>query len=198
MRLAVFASGGGSNFKAILEAVAEGRLPAEVRLLVCNKPGIGALAHAEAASVPAVVLNPAAFADEAAYTTALLAVLEQHGVDTIALAGYLKKIPRPVVQAFRGRIVNIHPALLPKFGGPGMYGLHVHCAVLAAGEAVSGPTVHLVDEEYDTGAILLQREVPVLPGDTPESLAARVLAVEHQLYPEALCLLAQSLPTDSR
>jgi phosphoribosylglycinamide formyltransferase-1 len=190
MQLAVFASGSGSNFKAILDAVAGGHLPANIRLLVCNKPGIGAIAHAEAAGIPVAVLNPAAFTDQAAYVTALLARLHEQNVDFIALAGYLKKIPLPVVQAFRGRMVNIHPALLPKFGGPGMYGLHVHRAVLAAGEAVSGATVHLVEEDYDTGAIVLQREVPVLPGDTPEALAARVLAVEHQLYPEALRLLA--------
>jgi phosphoribosylglycinamide formyltransferase-1 len=125
----------------------------------------------------------------------MLSMLRDHGVNFIALAGYMKRVPRSVVVTFRERIVNIHPALLPRHGGAGMFGIHVHEAVLAAGEKQSGATVHFVDEEYDHGRIIMQRAVPVLPDDTPQSLAERVLAVEHVLYPEALRRIAEA---DSR
>jgi phosphoribosylglycinamide formyltransferase-1 len=117
-------------------------------------------------------------------------------VDFIALAGYMKRVPARVVAAFRGRIINIHPALLPRFGGSGMYGTRVHAAVLASGDTVSGATVHFVDEEYDHGEIILQERVPVLKTDTPETLAARVLAAEHEIYPEALRRLAAQQKED--
>jgi phosphoribosylglycinamide formyltransferase-1 len=133
------------------------------------------------------------FADDDTFTRAMLDALRSHGIDVVVLAGYMKKVPPQVVAAFRNRILNIHPALLPRFGGPGMYGLRVHAAVLAAGETESGATVHLVDEEYDRGAILLQRRVPVLQGDTPELLAARVLEAEHALYPDALRLVVEHI-----
>jgi phosphoribosylglycinamide formyltransferase-1 len=193
MRLAVFASGSGSNFQAILEAVAAGTLPAEVVLCVSNKPTAYALERAAAHGVPTAVLDPRSseFTGEDDYTARLLETLARHRVNFIALAGYMQKIPVAVVGAFRGRILNIHPALLPRFGGKGMYGKHVHRAVLDAGEGESGATVHLVDEEFDTGPIVLQRRVPVQAGDTPETLAARVLTVEHRLYPEALRLFAE-------
>lgn len=193
MRLAVFASGSGSNFQAILDAVSAGTLPAEVVLCVSDKPTAYALERAAAHGVPAALLDPrdAAFTDEADYTARLLETLARHRVNFIALAGYMQKIPVAVVDAFRGCILNIHPALLPRFGGKGMYGKHVHRAVLEAGERESGATVHLVDAEFDTGPIVLQRRVPVRAGDTPETLAARVLTVEHRLYPEALRLFAE-------
>ena len=120
----------------------------------------------------------------------MLNLLHEHGADFIVLAGYMKRVPREVVRAFRDRMVNIHPALLPKHGGKGMYGLHVHEAVIAARERLSGATVHYVDEEYDHGRIVLQRSVPVFAEDTPETLAARVLEVEHTLYPDAIRQLA--------
>jgi phosphoribosylglycinamide formyltransferase-1 len=121
-----------------------------------------------------------------------LVELSQRSVNFIALAGYLKKVPVGVVHAFRNRIVNVHPALLPSFGGPGLYGQHVHEAVLARGCKVSGATVHIVDEEYDNGPIVLQRCVDVQDDDTPETLAAKVLKIEHQIYPEALQLFAKN------
>ncbi|HLA64069.1 MAG TPA: phosphoribosylglycinamide formyltransferase [Rhodothermales bacterium] len=193
MRLAVFASGGGSNFGAILDAVAAGRLPAEVVVLVADREGIGALARADAAGVSSIVLPPSAYPDATAFGEALLAALDAHGADFIALAGYLKKVPEAVVARFRHRMLNVHPALLPAFGGHGLYGRRVHEAVLAYGAKVSGATVHLVDAEYDTGPVVLQACVPVEDGDTPETLAARVLGQEHTLFPEALSLFAQGL-----
>ncbi len=191
MRLAVLASGGGSNLGAILAAVADGRLPARVALVVTDRPGAGALDRAAAAGVPSVVLAPADFPDADAFGRALLDALDHHGADFVALAGYLKKIPAAVVERFRHRMLNVHPALLPAFGGHGLYGRRVHEAVLAYGARVSGATIHLVDAEYDTGPVVLQACVPVLDTDTPETLAARVLVEEHRLFPEALRLFAE-------
>ncbi len=187
LRVAVFASGGGSNFQAL----AENALTYSVTLVVCNRSKAGVLDRAHTLGVPAHVLSPRAFESEKLYSDVLLELLHVEKIDLIALAGYLCKIPAPVVEAFWGRILNIHPALLPRFGGKGLYGRRVHKAVLEAKEAFSGATVHFVDEEYDTGPILLQKKVPVLSGDTPDSLARRVLAVEHQIFPEALDLIAQ-------
>lgn len=191
LRLAVFASGGGSNFQALIDAVERGDLACEIRLCVSNRETAGALDRARQAGIAAVVLDPATFADEDAYTSALLGVLDKHEVDFVALAGYMRKIPSAVVRTFRGRMLNIHPALLPAFGGKGMYGRRVHEAALAHGVRWSGATVHLVDDEYDTGPIVLQEPVPVLPDDTPEALAARVLEAEHRIYPEAVRLFAE-------
>jgi phosphoribosylglycinamide formyltransferase-1 len=191
LRLALFASGGGTNVQAILDAVADGTLDADVRLLVSNTPGAGALRRAERAGVPTAVLDPDAHDGPTAFGEALLTVLGEHGADFVALAGYLRRIPSNVVEAFRGRITNVHPALLPAFGGAGMYGRRVHEAVLAYGAHWTGATVHLVDETYDTGPVVLQEPIPVLPSDTADTLAARVLRVEHALYPEALRLFAE-------
>ena len=187
LRVAVFASGGGSNFQAI----AENALSYRVALVVCNRSRAGVLDRAKALGVPTHVLSPRAFESDTLYANTLLELLHTEKIDLITLAGYLCKIPAPVVESFWGRILNIHPALLPRFGGKGLYGHRVHKAVLEAREAISGATVHFVDEEYDTGPILLQRKVPVLPDDTPDSLAERVLAVEHKIFPEAIELIAQ-------
>ncbi|MGH2567415.1 MAG: phosphoribosylglycinamide formyltransferase [Bacteroidota bacterium] len=191
MNIAVFASGRGSNFEAILNAIQQQRLAARVSLLVSNKAETGALALARTHGIPALHLSPQQFPDEEAYVDRLLDVLSEHHAELIALAGYLKKIPSRVVKRYRNRIVNVHPALLPKYGGPGMYGIRVHEAVIAAGERVSGATVHLVDEEYDRGPTLMQQTVEVAPHDTPETLAAKVLTIEHRLYPEALRAFAE-------
>ncbi|MFT5144966.1 MAG: formyltetrahydrofolate-dependent phosphoribosylglycinamide formyltransferase [Rhodothermales bacterium] len=192
MRLAVFASGGGSNFQAIIDAVGSGRLDLEICLCVSNKEDAGAIERARKSGIPCLVEDPQSYSDQSEYESCLTDALASHGIDFIALAGYLRKIPSSVVNAFRHRMVNIHPALLPAHGGAGMYGQRVHKAVLAAGEGFSGATVHFVDEEYDTGAIILQDTVPVLPTDTPQALAERVLDVEHRLYPAALSLLSHS------
>jgi len=186
MNIGVFASGRGSNFQAILNAIQGGALPARVTLLLSNKSDAGAMEIARSCSIPAVHLSQKQFPDEAPFAAAMLSVLKAHDVQLIALAGYLKKIPAIVIREYRNRILNIHPALLPSFGGHGMYGHAVHEAVIASGAKLSGATVHLVDEEYDHGPILLQKSVPVEAGDTPETLAARVLTVEHEIYPLAL------------
>ncbi len=186
MNIAVFASGRGSNFQAILNAIQRGRLPARVTLLMSNKSNAGALELARTHGIPALYLSPLQFSSEEVYADRLLEALSEHHVELIALAGYLKKIPARVIERYRNRIVNIHPALLPKFGGTGMYGIHVHEAVIAAEEKISGATVHVVDEEYDRGPILMQQTVNISPDDTPETLAAKVLSIEHELYPQVL------------
>lgn len=190
MRLAFFASGSGTNAGAIFDAIERRQLPAEAVLLVSDRPNVGALDRARARDVPTAVISPDDFADEGDFARALLDVLAQHEADTVALAGYLRKIPDPVVWAFGGRMLNVHPSLLPAFGGAGMYGRRVHEAVLAYGCRLSGATVHFVDAGLDTGPVVLQEAVEVHPDDTVETLAAAVLAVEHDLLPRALRLLA--------
>jgi len=189
--LGIFASGRGSNFEAILEAIREGRLDAEARLLLSDKRDAGALSVAKNYGVPTAVVSKTDFTSRELFVEAMLSTLKDHGVDFIALAGYMKKVPDEVISAYRNRIVNIHPALLPAFGGKGMYGHHVHQAVLDQGCKVTGVTVHIVDEAYDHGPIVAQRCVQVEEGDTSESLAARVLKTEHKMYAEALQLFAE-------
>lgn len=191
MNLAIFASGRGSNARAIVEATFAGVLSARVRLILSNNSGAGALEVAHEFNVPDVHLSRRLFVSDEEYENALLNVLRDHDVDFIALAGYMKKVPSRVVKEFRNRIVNVHPALLPNFGGEGMYGLNVHEAVLRSGAQESGATIHIVDEEYDRGPIVLQRSIPVYPDDTPGMLAARVLEVEHRIYVEALQAFAE-------
>lgn len=191
--VAVFASGGGTNLQALLDTFGPDGHPdasARIALVVTDRPGVRALERAEAAQVPTRVLPPKEFEGAGAFAAALLDVLDEHRVELIALAGYLRLVPEAVVRRFRGRIINIHPGPLPTFGGPGMYGHHVHEAVLKAGVAVSGPTVHFVDERYDTGPIIAQWPVPVRAGDTADTLAARVLKYEHRLYPAVLRAVA--------
>lgn len=184
-RLAVLASGSGSNLQAIHDYL-DDRGPeakVELALVVSDRASAGALTRAEGWSVPAVHLPK----DR---NDTLDALLEEHSITHVALAGYLRLVPADVVRRFHGRMLNVHPALLPAFGGPGMYGQRVHAAVLAAGARVSGPTVHFVTEHYDEGAIIAQWPVPVRHDDTPESLAARVLAVEHRIYPWCVSAVA--------
>jgi len=190
MNIAVFASGRGSNFQAILNAIDDGRLPAVVTLLVSNNSNAGAMELARSRNIPAIHLNQKQYSSAQLYEEQLLQLLTRYKVELIALAGYMKRIPTVVIDRFRNRILNVHPALLPAFGGAGMYGIHVHEAVLASGAKVTGVTVHVVDEEYDKGPIVMQKCVDVLDDDTPESLAARVLPVEHELYPRAIAAFA--------
>jgi formyltetrahydrofolate-dependent phosphoribosylglycinamide formyltransferase len=194
--VAVFASGGGTNFQSLLDHRSDGG-DGRIELLVTDRPGIGALDRAANAGVSSrVVPVKGRPADAVALET--LEILENHGIQVVLLAGYLRLVPPLIVQAFPRRILNIHPALLPAFGGKGMWGHHVHQAVLASGATISGPTVHFVDEKYDTGSILAQWPVPVLPEDTPESLAARVLKVEHILYPRAADHLCRAVEGKER
>jgi phosphoribosylglycinamide formyltransferase 1 len=192
LNIAVFGSGRGSNFQAILRAIDEGRITgARIALVVSNNSTAGILDVARLRSLPAVHLSQKQFASEDLFADALLDKLRALETDLIVLAGYMKRIPARVVAAYRNRILNIHPALLPKHGGQGMFGIHVHKAVLAAGDRESGATVHLVDEEYDHGLVVLQKAVPVFPDDSPETLAARVLKVEHEIFPLAVSLFAE-------
>ena len=190
LALGIFASGRGSNFQAVLKAIQEKRLDAEIRLLLSNNADAGAITTANENNIPVTVISSRDFSSRHLFVDAMLSVLNQHGVQLITLAGYMKKIPTEIISAYRNRIVNIHPALLPSFGGKGMYGHHVHEAVMEQGCKVTGVTVHVVDEVYDHGPIVAQRCVPVEENDTAETLAARVLKVEHQLYPEVLQLFA--------
>ena len=186
-RVAVLASGGGSNLQALLDYLDErgGSRRADVALVVSNKPGAGAIARARTRGIPTAIVS-----GKAADAAPLEALLDQHRIDLVVLAGYLRLVPPAITRRLRGRIMNVHPALLPAFGGPGMYGERVHEAVLARGARISGPTVHFVDEQYDHGAIIAQWPVPVFDEDTPQSLAARVLRVEHVLYPRVIDAVA--------
>jgi len=184
VRLAVLVSGGGTNLQALLDALRESPL-ARVARVISNRPDAGALARARQAGVPATVLRDPGDAAE------LLAALGD--AHLVVLAGYLKLVPAAVISRFRGRMINIHPALLPDFGGPGMYGRRVHAAVLASGAKESGATVHFADEEFDRGAIIAQEKVHVEPGDTPDTLAARVLEAEHRLLPRVVLDLARRI-----
>jgi formyltetrahydrofolate-dependent phosphoribosylglycinamide formyltransferase len=188
---AVFASGGGTNLQALLDREGKGALWT-TRLLVVDREGIGAIERAQRAGVPVCHL-PVAKRDPAELGAATMAALRAAHVEVIFLAGYLRLLPPAVTSAFDGRILNVHPALLPDFGGKGMWGRAVHEAVLRAGVARTGVTVHFVGERYDEGEILAQWPVPVLPGDDPPTLAARVLEVEHLLYPLAAQRLCRAL-----
>lgn len=188
MKVAVFvgSKGRGSNLMALQIACQTGRLPAEIVLVIGTKAEAPALERARQAGLPTAVVAPGE-----TYDQRLLAALEAAGAEVIALTGYMRKLPETLVERFHYRILNVHPALLPAFGGKGMYGHHVHEAVLAYGCKVSGCTVHFVDSEYDTGPIILQRVISVEESDTPDTLAARILPAEHDAFIEALRLLAE-------
>jgi len=192
LNIAVCGSGRGSNFKSVLDAIASGRLRyCRIVIVFSNNADAGIFEHARRQGIPVLHWSRKMYATDDAYSAAMLAALREARADLIVLAGYMKFLPAPIIAAFKHRILNIHPALLPSFGGTGMYGLHVHRAVLAAHEPLTGATVHIVDEEYDHGPIVIQRTVPVLASDSPESLAARVLEMEHYILPEAIRLIAE-------
>ena len=183
MQVAVAVSGRGTNLEALLQGLGPDA-PARVVLVLSNRADAPALDRAAGRGIATLTLRDHADGGE------WLSALERHRADLLVLAGYLKLVPAEVIDRYRGRILNVHPALLPAFGGLGMYGRRVHEAVLASGARESGATVHLVDEVYDRGAILGQARVPVLPGDDPETLAARVLEAEHRLLPAAVLAAA--------
>lgn len=184
VRVTVLVSGGGTNLQSLLDALHDSPI-ARIARVISNRPDAGALERARKAGVPAAVLRDAK--DPGELLTALA------DAQLVVLAGYLKLVHPSVVARFRGRMINIHPALLPNFGGPGMYGHHVHEAVLASGARESGATVHFVDEEFDRGRVIAQERVPVEPGDTPDTLAARVLEAEHRLLPRVVLELARQM-----
>jgi len=186
LRVGVLGSGRGSNLQALLDAAARPGYPARVVVVVSDKERAQALERARAHGVAAVWLNPKDFADRAAYDAALGRLLEEHRVGLVCLAGFMRILTPELVRAFAGRVLNIHPSLLPAFPG-----LHAQRQALDYGVKVAGATVHFVDEGVDTGPIALQASVPVQPDDTEESLSARILAVEHRIYPEAVRLFAE-------
>ena len=188
-KLALFASGTGSNVRQIHARFAD-RADVQVVCLVCNRPQAPVVAFAREHDIPVILVERSAFQDGIKITQDL----QDLAIDLIVLAGFLWLIPAPLIQAFPGRIINLHPALLPKYGGPGMYGHRVHQAVLAAGEPESGITIHEVNEHYDEGRILFQARCPVLPNDQPDDLAQRIHALEHRHLPAFIDDLLRILP----
>lgn len=184
--IVVFASGSGSNFQSIIDATLTGKINARIVGLISNKHGIKALERAKINTIPTFVISEKEFDSIETYEEKLIEKILFWETDFIVLAGFLRKIPSSLIQKFDKKILNIHPSLLPKFGGKGFYGLNVHKAVIQAKEKYSGCTIHLVSDEYDTGSILAQAKVPVLKTDTPENLATRVLKMEHTLYPQTI------------
>ena len=188
-RIAIFASGAGSNAQKIIDHFSDSdRI--NVSLVVCNKPGAGVLQIAAKEEIPSLVIEKEKFFRGNAYTDEL----QEAGIDFIILAGFLWKIPAALIRAYPGKIINIHPALLPAYGGKGMYGHHVHQAVIDHQEKESGITIHYVDEQYDHGDIIFQAKCPVLASDTADSLAGRIHQLEHQHYPAVIEQLLQSPP----
>ena len=184
--IAVFASGGGSNFKSIHHFVQSGEIPGCIVLTVSNNPDSGAIIYAKKNQISTLVINKGLYPNPVGQRELLIQALVDNNVDLICLAGYMKLLPKSIVQQYKNRILNVHPALLPQFGGKGFYGIKVHQAVIASGAKESGVTVHFVDEEYDHGQIIAQEKIEVLNEDTPETLAERILKVEHELYPQVV------------
>ena len=191
INLVVLASGGGTNLQAIIDNIEAGKLDAQIKAVISNNSKSGALERARNHNIPDIHLSHKQFATPEDFNQRLLSVLKEKETDLVVLAGYMKMISPTVIREYRNRIINIHPALLPSFGGKGMYGIHVHEAVIESGVKVTGVTVHTVDEVYDHGPILFQKCVPVLSDDTPESLQQRVLPHEHEAYSKVIQLFAQ-------
>ena len=191
LNLIVLASGGGTNVQSIIDNIESGKLNAQIKAVISNNSKAFCLERARKHNIPAIHLSHKMFNTKDEFDEKLLSILKENKVDLVILAGYMKMLSPQIIKAYKNKILNIHPALLPHFGGKGMYGIHVHEAVLKSGMRVSGVTVHIVDEIYDHGPIILQKCVPVESDDTPESLAQRVLKTEHQLYSEAIQLFAE-------
>lgn len=184
-RICVFASGRGSNLRAIYDAIEEGRLNCKIEFVLSNNSDSGALEFARNKNIPAFHLSEKKF-HKNSFEDSLLDLLNKYNPDLIVLAGFMKLIPAKVIDLYKNKIINIHPALLPKFGGKGMYGINVHRAVFKANEKFSGVTVHLVNEKYDEGKILYQEVVDISDCDSPEEIASKILSIEHRVYPEVI------------
>jgi len=193
MKLGFLSSHGGSNMQAIIDACKDGRIAASPEVVISNNKDSGALSRAATAGISRYHVSAKALGSEENADREILSILERHAVDLVILAGYMKKIGSNILQKYPDKILNIHPALLPRHGGQGMYGMFVHQAVLKAGEKETGATIHLVNDEYDKGRILAQAKVPVENGDTPESLAKRVLEAEHMLYVDTVAKIAKGM-----
>jgi phosphoribosylglycinamide formyltransferase 1 len=188
LSIAVFASGGGTNLQALIDASKRGTLGCRIAAVLSNNSSAYALLRASHESIPAYHVSSKQYPETERMASRIREILKTHSINLIVLAGYMKLLPTEIVREYRSRIINIHPALLPKYGGKGMYGLNVHKAVLESGDKISGATVHFVDEVYDRGSILIQRTVPVYSNDTPDILAARVLEIEHLILPQAVSM----------
>ncbi len=197
LKLAVFISGGGSNLQAIIDACQDADFPAKIEVVLSNTPDAYGLERAKDAGIPRIIVDHRNFETRADFENAITEELQDYDVDLICLAGFMRILTADFVNAWPEQIINTHPALLPRHGGKGMYGEHVHKAVLKAGELESGCSIHYVIPDVDQGPVILQRSVPVLPGDTAETLAARVLTEEHKAYPEAIRNIAQQRQTQN-
>ncbi len=190
MNIAVFASHGGSDLQAIIDGCKNNQIDARVSVVISNNSDSMALQRAKNEGIDAYHMSAKKFGSEEALAGEILGVLEKHRIDMIFLAGYMRMLHRSILETYRNRVFNIHPALLPKFGGKGMYGMNVHTAVIEAKEKETGVTIHRVDPQYDSGEIVAQTKVPVLKNDTPEILAARVLEREHTFLVEVISDIA--------
>lgn len=191
LKIGVLASHGGSNMQAIIDQIEAGSLDAAIEVVISNNSASGAIERAKRHHLPWAHLSGTTHPERDDLDRAILARLREGGVELVVLAGYMKKIGARTLAAFPGRMLNIHPALLPRHGGKGMYGIHPHEAVLAAGDKESGASVHVVTADYDQGPVVRQRRVPVLPSDTPQTLQQRVLAEEHRIYSEVIADIVQ-------
>ncbi len=189
--IAVFASGSGSDMQSVIDACESGQINGKVVAVIASRPGIFALERAAKHNIPSKVFSVKEYGSPEAKDGAIVEYLRPMGIDLIVLAGYLSIVSKPLLDVYEGRIINIHPSLIPRHCGKGMYGLHVHESVLASGDKVSGCTVHFVDSGTDTGKIIRQVTVPVEDGDTPETLQARVLVQEHKLLPQVVAELCK-------
>jgi phosphoribosylglycinamide formyltransferase-1 len=198
VRIAVLVSGGGSNMQFIINSTKNGILKglAQVVLVISNNPNAYALERARNENIKSVCVERKNFEEEKSFNDSILKELKNAEIDIVCLAGYMRIIGHEIIKTYHGRMLNIHPALLPKFGGKGMYGHYVHEAVVKAREIKSGATVHFVEEKYDAGEIIIQQEVEVFENDSPEDVAKRVLDVEHQIYPKAIKEVIESLIND--
>ena len=190
LHLGFLASHSGSNIQSIIDAIKKNLLDAKPCVIISNNSKAYVLERAKIENIPSYHISSIKYPEQEQLDNAIIEHLDKHGVDTVVLAGYMKLLSKKVIEHFNGRVLNIHPALLPKFGGASMYGMAVHQAVIEAGEIESGATIHIVDSDYDRGRILAQEIVPVFPDDSPEMLAARVLEVEHQIYWKTLHRIA--------
>ena len=193
IKLAVLVSGSGSNLQALIDACAQDDFPAEIAVVISNKPDAYGLERAKNAEIPTHVINHREHDGREGFDTALVEAIKSYNVDLVCLAGFMRILTPIFIDAFEGRILNTHPSLLPRHGGEGMYGEHVHAAVLKAGDKTSGCTIHKVIVDVDRGPIVLQKEVPVHDGDTVQDLASRVLEQEHVAYPEAVGMIAKEI-----
>ncbi len=191
LNITVFASGRGSNFEALHRAIANQNISARIVAVISNNSSSGVLTLAQSFNIPAFHISQQQFSDPSLFQQKILKTLQSLNTNFIVLAGYLKKLDPVITHAFPDRIINIHPALLPKYGGEGMFGMNIHNAVIAAKEKESGATVHFVNEEYDNGSIIAQQKITIEANDTPETLSAKVLIVEHKLLPSVVRMFSE-------